>query len=91
MDSHVSIVKQHVALIQTFAIIAEEGDPVDDRVRKAVASACNHFRIAHDQNPDILLALFREELESLSVALAPGQVPSKAVVKLAISELPKSL
>jgi len=91
MGSAVSIVKQHVALIQTFAILAEDGEPVDERVHKAVSSACNHFRTAHGQNPDVLLALLREELEALNVALTPGQTTSKAVVKLALSELPKSL
>ena len=85
MGSPVPLVKQHVALIQTFAVIAEDGDPVDDRVRKVVTSACNHFRTAHDQNPDVLLAIFREELASLDTALV-AEVDALLEVKMRAGE-----
>lgn len=91
MTTSVSIVRQYVALIQTYAIVAEDGDPVKDRVERAIASACTHFCTAASEVPDELLADFRKELEVTLRALHPTRSRSKEVFELALSLLPRTI
>ncbi|WP_040503509.1 hypothetical protein [Herbaspirillum lusitanum] len=87
----VMIVRQFVALIQTYAIVAEEGVPVDAKVEKAVSEACNHFCIAVGEVPEELLSEFRRQLEAIRNALYPVNSRSTRVFDMAITMLPRTI
>lgn len=89
--SDVSIVRRFVALIQTYAIVAEDGDQVDDKVRTAVVEACNHFRITIGEVPEELLSNFRNQLEEIRYALYPDDSTATRVFDLAIAMLPRTI
>jgi hypothetical protein len=89
--SGVLIVRRFVALIQTYAIVAEEGDQVDDKVHKAVSDACNHFRIAVGEVPEELLSDFRSQLKAIRHALYPTESTATRVFDLALSMLPRTV
>lgn len=89
--SDVSIVRRFVALIQTYAIVAEEGDQVDNKVRETVVKACNHFRITVGEVPEELLSDFRNQLEAIRHALYPDESTATRVFDLAIAMLPRTI
>ena len=89
--SDISIVRQSVALIQTYAIVAEEGDQVDEKVRRAVSDACNQFRIAVGEIPEELLLEFRTQLEATRQALYPPKSRATQVFDLALVILPRTI
>jgi len=89
--SEASTVRRFVALIQTYAIIANEGDQVDDKVRKAVVDACNHFCITVGEVPEELLSDFRNQLEAIRRALYPDDSTATRVFDLAIAMLPRTI
>jgi hypothetical protein len=85
------MVQRFVALIQTYAIVAEEGSQVDEKVCKVVLDACNHFRIAVGEIPEELLSDFRSQLEAIRHALYPVESPTTRVFDLALTMLPRTI
>jgi hypothetical protein len=89
--SDAPIVRRFVALIQTYAIVADEGDQVEDKVRNAVSSACDHFRIAAGEVPEELLSNFRNQLQATRHALYPAESRATQVFDFALAMLPRTI
>jgi hypothetical protein len=74
-----------------YAILAEEGDQVDEKVCKVVSDACNHFRIAVGEIPEELLSDFQRQLETIRNALYPVESPATRAFDLALAMLPRTI
>jgi hypothetical protein len=89
VETELALVKQYVALIDTYAILAEDGEPVIAKVEGAVSRACEHFRITHLASAETCLGLFRDELSVRLHATGCQKAQSKAVFESALLLLPK--